>query len=432
MRAATRALAGLFALVLTLLLTPMPARAHAGGLTATDARGRVVAVTPAVPGLSVVAIEDGARLRLRNGTTAPITVTAGGGPATPAVVAPGETLTWIDTRATPDGRRVAAGRSVPFTVPLTIGSSPVPGTGASPVPVAGSSSVVVSGVLTGAAPPVAVLWWAAAVLACAAVIVAARRLARGDVLLCVAGLIAAAASAAHVAGSTLAVESAPLAGTFLSAAGINLLAWPLIVGGAVTALRGRPAGVLAVCGGAALTAVFVLPDVTSFHRAVLPFAGPGTVERALVALALGLGAGVAVTGAGVLRTLARQPAALLLVGTLSLGGVLVLGGCTQAPAVRAAQPSGCGSAAPDAVPLNVALRDGRAEPAPQRVTVPAGRTVLLGVTADVAAEVHVHGYDLVYPIAAGRSACVLFAADRVGLFDVEAHPETLLMQIEVR
>ena len=109
-----------------------------------------------------------------------------------------------------------------------------------------------------------------------------------------------------MAGSTLAVESAPPLGTFLNAAGINLLAWPLIIGGAVAVLRGRPAGVLAICAGAALTAVFVLPDVTSLHRAVLPFAGPATVERVLVVLALGLGAGVAVAGASVLRTLARE------------------------------------------------------------------------------------------------------------------------------
>ena len=88
-----------------------PAAAHAGGLTATDARSRVVAVTPAVPGLGVTAIEDGARLRLRNGTPSAVTVPAGGGPATPAVVAPGKELTWIDARSTPDGRTVAAGRT---------------------------------------------------------------------------------------------------------------------------------------------------------------------------------------------------------------------------------------------------------------------------------------------------------------------------------
>ena len=41
-------------------------------------------------------------------------------------------------------------------------------------------------------------------------------------------LLAMAASVVHVVGSTLAVESAPLIGTFLSACGINLLNWPLI------------------------------------------------------------------------------------------------------------------------------------------------------------------------------------------------------------
>jgi hypothetical protein len=77
----------------------------------------------------------------------------------------------------------------------------------------------------------------------------------------------------------------------------------------VAVLRGRAAGVLAVCAGAALTAIFVLPDVTSFHRAVLPFAGPAVLERVLVVLALGAGAGVAIAGGAVLRTLARKAAA---------------------------------------------------------------------------------------------------------------------------
>ncbi|BAL90902.1 hypothetical protein AMIS_56820 [Actinoplanes missouriensis 431] len=421
----SRLAAACLAFFTILLACPAPASAHAGGLTATDARSRVVAVVPAVPGLSVVAIENGARLRLRNGTGAPVTIggaKAGGGTRTAdgsgVVVAPGATLTWIDQRATPDGRRVAAGETVDWSIPLTVGGGTAEAAG-------GGATVMVTGVLTGEQRPISPLWWAATALLIAAVLLAARRLPRGDLLLCVCGLVAAGASIAHVAGSTLAVESAPLIGTFLSAAGINLLAWPLIIGGAVTALRGRPAGVLAVCGGAALTAVFVLPDVTSFHRPVLPFAGPAVAERVLVVVALGLGAGVAVAGAGVLRELARQPAAMLIIG------VLLLGGCTAGEPVRAVTTS-CGSAAPDAVPVNVALRDGRAEPAPHRVAVPLNSTVLLGVTSDVAGEVHVHGYDLAYPVQAGQPACVLFAAGRAGLFDVEAHPSTLLVQIEVR
>ena len=269
-----------------------PAAAHAGGLVATDARGRVTALTPAIAGLTVTAIEDGAKLRLRNNTGTPVAVPVGGGPATPATVAPGTTLTWADSRASPVGRKVAAGRTVAWSLVLDAAGTPV----------------TVTGELTGSPRPSPAWWWAAALTLAVAVAMLARRTRRPDLTLAALGTLAAAASITHVIGSTLAVASAPPLGTFLNAAGINLLAWPLTIGGAVAVARSRPAGVLAVCAGAALTAVFVLPDVTSFHRAVLPFAGPATLERLLILLALAGGAGVAVAGASVLRTLAEARA----------------------------------------------------------------------------------------------------------------------------
>jgi hypothetical protein len=276
-----------------LLAGASPAAAHAGGLTATNARSTVVSVTPATAGLVVEAIEDGARLRLRNGTAFPVAVPAGGGAATPAVVAPGGEVTWIDTRSTPDGRAVGPGERQAWSLGLDVGGNPV----------------TVAGELVGERPPASLPWWVAVVVTAVGVPVMSRRLRRPDLALTAAGLAAMAASVVHVIGSTLAVESAPLLGTFLSACGINLLNWPLIVGGAVAVLRGRPAGLLAVCAGAALTAVFVLPDVTSLHRAVLPFAGPPVVERILVVLTLGAGIGVAVAGAAALRTLAQRSTA---------------------------------------------------------------------------------------------------------------------------
>jgi hypothetical protein len=273
-----------------LLAAAAPAAAHAGGLTAKDARSRVVRVTPAVPGLVVTAIEDGARLRLRNGTSSPVTVPAGGGAATPVVVAPGDELTWIDTRSTPDGRTVPAGGTQAWSLILDAGGKPV----------------TVTGEFVGEHPPAPLPWWVAVLVTAAVVPLLSRRVRRPDLALTAAGLVAMAASVVHVIGSTLAVQSAPLLGTFLSACGINLLNWPLIIGGAVAVLRGKPAGVLAICAGAALTAVFVLPDVTSLHRAVLPFAGPPVLERVLIVLTLGAGVGVAVAGASVLRTLAQR------------------------------------------------------------------------------------------------------------------------------
>ncbi|GIF03975.1 hypothetical protein [Actinoplanes siamensis] len=271
----------------TVLTAAGPASAHAGGLVATDARSRVVTVTPTIPGLTVVAIEDGAKLRLTNGTGGPVSVAGRSQP-----VPSGGELTWADPGATPENKKIDSGRTTDWTVLLD----------------ANGTAVTVAGVLVGERQPNPLPWWALAIVAAVAVPAIARRLHRADLLLSAAGVVAMAASIAHVTGSTLAVESAPFAGTFLNAAGINLLAWPLILGGAWTALRGRPAGLLAVCAGAALTAVFVFPDVTSFHRAVLPFAGPAAMERVLVVLALGLGAGAAVAGAPVLRALAQRAA----------------------------------------------------------------------------------------------------------------------------
>ena len=274
-----------------LLLTgSSAAAAHAGGLTATDSRSRVVDLTPAVPGLTVTAIEGGARLKIRNGTSTSVSVPPDGGTATPAVVASGAEFIWIDNRATPDGRTIAPGSRQPWSLILDVGGTPV----------------AVNGEFVGERPPAPMPWWAAVVVTAVAVPLISRRLRRPDLALTAAGLLAMAASVVHVVGSTLAVESAPLIGTFLSACGINLLNWPLIVGGAMAVLRGRPAGLLAICAGAALTAVFVLPDVTSLHRAVLPFAGPPVVDRILVVLTLGAGLGVAVAGAAALRTLAQR------------------------------------------------------------------------------------------------------------------------------
>jgi hypothetical protein len=115
-----------------------------------------------------------------------------------------------------------------------------------------------------------------------------------------------------------------------------------------------------------------------------------------------------------------------------LAALALLPGCTQAPAAQAAAPAACGSAAPDQVVANAALQDGKASPAPHRVSVPLGSQVRLGVSVDTAAQIHVHGYDLEYSVQPGQPMCIVFVASQSGLFDVEAHPDTLLLQLEVK
>lgn len=84
------------------------------------------------------------------------------------------------------------------------------------------------------------------------------------------------------------------------------------------------------------------------------------------------------------------------------------------------------------VEVDVQLLDGTVEPAPARIDIPLGSTVVLRAEVDTAAEIHVHGYDVAADAEPGEPVCLEVLADTPGVFDVEAHPETLLLQLAVR
>ncbi|WP_203817399.1 hypothetical protein [Paractinoplanes ferrugineus] len=82
--------------------------------------------------------------------------------------------------------------------------------------------------------------------------------------------------------------------------------------------------------------------------------------------------------------------------------------------------------------MTATVVEGRADPSPHRVAVALHGVVQVQVAADRVLQVHIHGYDLEYDAAPGTPGCVSFTADRAGLFDVEAHPDILLLQLQVR
>jgi hypothetical protein len=61
-----------------------------------------------------------------------------------------------------------------------------------------------------------------------------------------------------------------------------------------------------------------------------------------------------------------------------------------------------------------------------------GAHVVLRVETDTPTEIHVHGYDVSADAAPGTPACLEVVTDAPGVFDVEAHPDTLLLQLAVR
>jgi hypothetical protein len=83
--------------------------------------------------------------------------------------------------------------------------------------------------------------------------------------------------------------------------------------------------------------------------------------------------------------------------------------------------------------IKVAVEGGKVVPSAHREKVPEGDTVRLVVTTDTADEIHVHGYDLMKDVAAGKTGTLEFVADQSGVFEVELEAAALqLLQLEVR
>jgi FtsP/CotA-like multicopper oxidase with cupredoxin domain len=88
---------------------------------------------------------------------------------------------------------------------------------------------------------------------------------------------------------------------------------------------------------------------------------------------------------------------------------------------------------PQGTVVEVRVSGGEVQTAERRVRVRRGERVHLEVVADVAEEVHVHGYDLEEEVAPGRTAVIAFTADLPGVFEVELEGARLrLLQLEVR
>lgn len=84
---------------------------------------------------------------------------------------------------------------------------------------------------------------------------------------------------------------------------------------------------------------------------------------------------------------------------------------TETPATTTAE-------APSAVRIRIQAQ-GDGSGSIRRITIERGRRVTLVVSADVADEVHVHGYDLMADVAPGSPARISFEASVPGRFEVE-------------
>lgn len=284
------------------------ASAHAGGLSSSASLPRVVAVEPAVPGVTVTVVESGARLRLDNGSTSTVTVQPLPGSQLSGLptVEPGGTAYWSDPRITTAAAQDRPDSGVlPWQLPLLVGDTPA----------------AVRGEQVWPPPPAAALWWLLA-LVCAAIPVLLGLLGRdrrwGPVALADATGVVIAAHLVHVAGSAVVPEQQAFPLMVLSAASFGVAAWLVGAAGIVAVVRNRSrvaatggapggqqgssTGLLMCCVAGALLGLIVTPvDVLSFHDAVVPFAWGAGLDRLLIAITLGGGLGVAAAAVGLLR-----------------------------------------------------------------------------------------------------------------------------------
>ena len=80
----------------------------------------------------------------------------------------------------------------------------------------------------------------------------------------------------------------------------------------------------------------------------------------------------------------------------------------------------------------IKIEDGAKTDGLDTISVRVGETVRFEVEADVADEVHLHGYDLTWETIPGEAVLVEFIADATGIFEVELEGSGLpIVDIEV-
>ena len=105
-------------------------------------------------------------------------------------------------------------------------------------------------------------------------------------------------------------------------------------------------------------------------------------------------------------------------------------------ATTSAEPtSTSGSVEPTSTPsldaIEIEVEEGQVE-GPETITVAQGETVRLEVKTDVADEVHVHGYDLMFDTTPDEETPIEFEATIPGVFEIELEDAgVLLTRLEV-
>jgi deferrochelatase/peroxidase EfeB len=310
------------------LLSPAaPAQAHdVGGVGATNFQTTVSALSPAVDGVSLAVIENGSRLELRNATATEVVISGYGGEPY-ARVGPGgvylndnSPATYLNASrfsTTPvpegvDGTKSPQWRQVETepvfrwhdhrihwmlsTLPPSVAADPSVARQISSWTVNlsyGGAPLSVTGTLRWVPGPNPYPWFALGILIAAGLAVAPL-LARPHRMLAAAALLAVGAEIVHGVGVML-VETGSVPERLGALFGSDaLLIWPsTFLGAWLLWHRHTRALWIAAAAGLVMASTLVLHDAPVWWRSSAPTALPLTLNRLLVALVVGAGAGLA-------------------------------------------------------------------------------------------------------------------------------------------
>jgi hypothetical protein len=348
-----RVLAAVTAGVGLALAVAGPASAHGGDAPdGTNYRTVVNGIDGSLPGVSVRAVEAGARLELTNRSGRTVEVLGYDGepylevrpdgvyenansPATylNETLQGGEVPPGADPTAAPSWRRAGDEPVARWHDHRShwMSGTPPPQVSADPrrpqkirdwtVPLrSGVDTVSVRGALSYVPPPVAAVWWVGVVLAAAAVaalglVPLKSRRARVASTAMAALAVAAGLTAVGYAVARELDAGADGVGRILLGLLITQV-WPVLtalatIAAGAYALAGRPSADFGMALAGACLALFGgVSNATVFNRGVAPVPFDATLARCVVALVLAVGAGIAVGGALRLRAAvhAAQPA----------------------------------------------------------------------------------------------------------------------------
>jgi hypothetical protein len=130
----------------------------------------------------------------------------------------------------------------------------------------------------------------------------------------------------------------------------------------------------------------------------------------------------------------RRPVAIAMIAAVALFILAACGGePTRRAGIRTLPPPTSLNPSPttpsptvDATEIEVQVEGGEVT-GPGEVSVKAGEFIIVIVRADIADEVHIHGYDLLEQVAPGEPAGIPFTADITGVFEVELEGAGLLL-----